>query len=228
MNFKSVAIFLAGVVVGMTAPYKFFKNKYREEKEMEIDSIKQWKDDEIRALKIRLGEESEPEVKKSDKKENENGTVGEDSEDHHTPFTVKSSIELCERPDPHDFVDYALYSKKEYEEKVVEYQHPKEDTSEEEDVYTSEPREIDFGEYNANRFYSKVELRYYTLDDMLVREEFDSSDVDDQEIVNEDNAVGNVLKISGFKDNGVDEIYIRNFAEKTDYYIKKAVAHYYV
>ena len=238
MRLKSFAIFIVGLCAGMAAPYNFFKKKYREEKEFEIESIRAWKDDEINALKeenrslrIRLGEDVEPaeneQQNNSDKKE---PSEGEDP--HLKAFTVKSSIELYPKPNfgGGNFTDYSLYSKQAFEaqeEIAAQNEHPEDDLTEEEkeDLYTSEPREIDFGEFNANRFYSKVYATYYALDDAIIRDEYDS--VEDAEFLNEDNAVGNVLTISGFKNNSVDEIYVRNFSESTDYFIKKVVAHYY-
>lgn len=223
MALKSIAIFLTGFIAGMSVPYKFFKNKYREEKEFEIESVIAYKDDEIRELKIRLGDIKETDdapIKKEEKTE-------EDPTAHRQDFSVKSSLELDSlRVSRENFTDYSLYSKQAYEAGAAEKEYPKEDDdAEKADEYTQSPIEIDYAEYEANRFYSKIELTYYVLDDQMVREEFDSTE-EDEFISDQEEAFGDVLIKSGFKDNDVNTIYIRNFQTSTDYNIKKVFGHY--
>ena len=74
-------------------------------------------------------------------------------------------------------------------------------------------------EYDGRNIYDKIDLYYYTGDDVLASE-------DEEVIDNVDHTVGDCLDKFGFRENDEGEIYVRNFYTMTDYRITKMFAEF--
>ena len=78
-----------------------------------------------------------------------------------------------------------------------------------------EPYEIDPSDYELTcSNYEKQSLLWYQFDEIL-------ADEDEEEVADTYRLIGNVLDTSGFKDNDVDAIYVRNDKTMVDYEITK-------
>lgn len=76
------------------------------------------------------------------------------------------------------------------------------------------PYEIDPGDFGCIPGYETMELFYFQVDDVLVDEDHEEVDIPDI-------FVGDVLDMSGFKEDDTDEIYIRTDTEMIDVRVEK-------
>lgn len=203
-------ILLGCYALGVFTSYSFFKNKYRKEKEDEIESVKEHLK---KYYNDKYGVKSDEEDLE-DKKEAENlGLKGS-----------KSTVEMFRPDNTVPKTNYSKYSKQDYID-LANSEFPREDDEDDDDLEFDEPFEITIDEYLTRKGFSKNVFGWYTEDDVLANEG-DRGPEDPELIDDEKNLLGNVLDTSGFKKNDVPVIYIRNPQLSADYEVTKYFGSY--
>ena len=115
-----------------------------------------------------------------------------------------------------------------YNSIAASLEHPQDSDEDEEDnedeIWSeqansaSPPIVIDGSEFGSTGYLDEVYLLYYPEDDMLTTEE-------GQIILDQGQLIGDLIEETGFKENNVKDLYVRNYRRSTDYDISKVWGH---
>ena len=236
---KSIFIFMSGAAVGATSMYFGVKKYFEAKADLEINEVRQVYEDRVNEIephkssidgslegpeKIELKEtvnrlNNKPDLTDYTKYFNGNGQkmdgVSEILRDakEEADATGLSEEELAEREHPEDDEPY---TDEEDRDQTLEFgDHQLNGASKEAIIFDKEPYEIDPSDYELTcSNYEKQSLLWYQFDEVL-------ADEDEEEVADIYRLIGNVLETSGFTDNDVDAIYVRNDKTMVDYEITK-------
>ena len=238
-SIKNILIFMSGAAIGATGMYFGIKKVFETKADLEIAQVRQVYEDRVNEVEEHKssidGELSGPE--KIELKETVNRLNNKPDLTDYTKYfngsgqkmdgvseilrdakeeadaTGLSEEELAERERPQDDEPY---TDEEDRDQTLEFEdHQLNGASKEAIISDKEPYEIDPSDYEltcAN--YEKQALLWYQFDEVL-------ADEDEEEVADVYRLIGNVLETSGFTDNDVDAIYIRNDKTMVDYEITK-------
>lgn len=236
---KNILIFIGGAAVGATSMYFGVKRYFEAKADLEISEVRQVYEDKVNEVECHKSS-VEGDLKGPDKielKETVNRLNNKPDLTDYTKYfsgsgqkmdgvseilrdakeeadaTGLSEDELAEREGPEDDEPYTDEEDRNQTLDMVDYQlnGASRDALEND----KEPYEIDPSDYEltcAN--YEKQALLWYQFDEVL-------ADEDEEEVADTYRLIGNVLETSGFIDNDVDAIYIRNDKTMVDYEITK-------
>lgn len=238
-NLKNVIIFTLGAASGAAGMYFGVKKYFETKADLEIEQVRQVYEDRVNETEDHKssidGELSGPE--KIELKETVNRLNNKPDLTDYTKYFNGNGQKM-------DGVSEILRDAKEdadkdglSEEELAEREHPEDDepyTDEEDRNQTidaidyqlngasrkaiendKEPYEIDPSDYELTcSNYEKQALLWYQFDEVL-------ADEDEEEVADIHRLIGNVLDTSGFTDNDVDAIYVRNDKTMVDYEITK-------
>ncbi len=236
---KNILIFIGGAAAGSVSTYFAVKKYFETKADLEISEVRQVYEDRVNEVEdhkssiegelsgpdeIQLKEtvnrlNNKPDLTDYTKYFSGSGQkmdgVSEILRDakEEADATGLSEEELAEREGPEDDEPYTDEEDRNQTLDAVDYQlnGASRDALEND----KEPYEIDPSDYEltcAN--YEKQALLWYQFDEIL-------ADEDEEEVADVYRLVGNVLETSGFIDNDVDAIYIRNDKTMVDYEITK-------
>lgn len=236
---KSILIFMSGAAVGATSMYFGVKKYFEAKADLEITQVRQVYEDRVNEIephkssidgdikgpeKIELKEtvnrlNNKPDLTDYTKYFNSNGQkmdgVSEVLRDakEEADATGLSEEELAEREHPEDDEPYTDEEDRNQTIDAIDYQLN--GASREAIENDKEPYEIDPSDYELTcSNYEKQALLWYQFDEVL-------ADEDEEEVADVCRLIGNVLETSGFTDNDVDAIYVRNDKTMVDYEITK-------
>ena len=201
---KEIVIFASGCVVGAAIAVPITKKKVAK-REKDLENQNQSKDEYIKELEERI---------KLDELAVGSGYIQKEEEKDEKK--VKSVI--LKPP----VRDYTVYFKQK-----AESEHPREDEIGDYIMETEEirddrgPNVVSYEEYWSPEYeyHEKVELNYFTEDEILANPE--NEVVENAEIL-----IGNALRSSGFTKNDEKVIYVRNYELCSDYEIAKVFGAY--
>ena len=236
---KNILIFMSGAAVGATSMYFGVKKYFEAKADLEISEVRQVYEDRVNEIephkssidgdikgpeKIELKEtvnrlNNKPDLTDYTKYFNSNGQkmdgvseVLRDAKEDADKDGL-SEEELAEREGPQDDEPYTDEEDRDQTIDAIDYQLN--GASREAIENDKEPYEIDPSDYELTcSNYEKQSLLWYQFDEVL-------ADEDEEEVADTYRLIGNVLETSGFTDNDVDAIYIRNDKTMVDYEITK-------
>lgn len=236
---KNILIFISGAAVGAFGMYFGVKKYFETKADLEIEGVKQVYEDRVNEVevhkssidgslegpeKIELKEtvnrlNNKPDLTDYTKYFNGNGQkmdgVSEILRDAKEDADKDglSEDELAEREHPEDDEPYT--DEEDRDQTIDAIDHQLNGASREAIKDDKEPYEIDPSDYELTcSNYEKQALLWYQFDEVL-------ADEDEEEVADTYRLIGNVLDTSGFKDNDVDAIYVRNDKTMVDYEITK-------
>lgn len=229
---KSIIIFMSGAAVGGLSTYLSVKKYFELKADLEIASVKEAferrledAEDNKSSIDGELEGPKEIELKETINRLNNKP----DLTDYTKYFKEKgetSSLDLKEViRDAKEEIDAAElehpeddepYSDEEDREETLNYiDHELNGASREAIAEGKDPYEIDPSDYELTcSNYEKQSLIWYQFDEIL-------TDDDEQEVLDVSRLVGDVLETSGFTDNDVDCLYVRNDKIMVDFEITK-------
>ena len=209
---KEIIIFASGCVVGAAIAVPITKKKVAK-KEKDLENQNQSKDEYIKELEERIKLDELAVGSGYIQKEEEKDSVKQAKNDEKKVKSVilKPSVR-----------DYTVYFKNK-----AESEHPREDEIGDYIMETEEirddrgPNVVSYEEYWSPEYeyHEKVELNYFTEDEILANPE--NEVVENAEIL-----IGNALRSSGFTKNDEKVIYVRNYELCSDYEIAKVFGAY--
>lgn len=216
---KEVIIFASGAMVGAAIAVPITKKRIGK-REKDLENQNQSKDEYIKELEERIKLDELAVGSGYIQKEEENGAVdsivrsvkqAKKDEKKIKPVFLKPPIR-----------DYTVY----YSSKA-ESEHPREDDIGDYIMETEEirdnrgPNVVSYEEYWSPEYeyHEKVELNYFTEDEILANPE-------NEVIENAEILIGNALRSSGFTKNDEKVIYVRNYELCSDYEIAKVFGAY--
>lgn len=238
-SIKNILIFMSGAAVGATGMYFGVKKYFETKADLEIAEVKQVYEDRVNEIEyhkssiegdlegpkeIELKEtvnrlNNKPDLTDYTKYFNGNGQkmdgVSEILRDakEEADATGLSEEELAEMEGPQDDEPY---TDEEDRDQTLEFEdHQLNGASKDAIISDKEPYEIEASDYELTcSNYEKQALLWYQFDEIL-------ADEDEEEVADTYRLIGNVLDTSGFTDNDVDAIYVRNDKTMVDYEITK-------
>jgi len=236
---KNILIFMSGAAVGAVSTYFGVKKYFETKADLEITQVRQVYEDRVNEVedhkssidgdikgpeKIELKEtvnrlNNKPDLTDYTKYFNGNGQkmdgVSEILRDakEEADATGLSEEEMAEREGPQDDEPYTDEEDRDQTIDAIDYQLN--GASRKAIENDKEPYEIDPSDYELTcSNYEKQALLWYQFDEVL-------ADEDEEEVADTYRLIGNVLETSGFTDNDVDAIYVRNDKTMVDYEITK-------
>lgn len=231
-NLKNVIIFMSGAAAGSISMYFGVKKYFELKADLEIASVKdaferRLSETEDNKSSIDGGLEGPKEIELKETINRLNNKP--DLTDYTKYFKEKgetSSLDLKEvirdakeEIDPSDLErpeDDEPYSDEEDREETLNYiDHELNGASRDAIATDKDPYEIDPSDYELTcSNYEKQSLIYYQFDEIL-------ADDDENEVLDVSRLIGDVLETSGFTDNDVDCLYVRNDKIMVDFEITK-------
>lgn len=201
---KNCLIFIVGAALGALSSCLYFKKKYEQKADEEIEDMRKWYDKQLKEHGIDIHKDEES---------SEPASAPESYSTDAVPNASESSFIRGEKHVKHETIDYTKYYR------AAESEHPTEDYSEDPEIISRE----DFG--RDGRF-SKVTLLYYSVDGNLTLSEDQT-----EELINEfdevQSMVGDTLAKSGFADEEDQEVlYLINRGRSCYYEIRKIYGRY--
>lgn len=238
-SIKNILIFISGAAVGAFGMYFGVKKVFEAKADLEINEVRQVYENRVNEIednkssidggikgpeKIELKEtvnrlNNKPDLTDYTKYFNGNGQkmdgVSEILRDAKEDANKDglSEEEMAEMEGPQDDEPY---TDEEDRDQTLEFEdHKLNGASKDAIISDKEPYEIDPSDYELTcSNYEKQALLWYQFDEVL-------ADEDEEEVADTYRLIGNVLETSGFTDNDVDAIYIRNDKTMVDYEITK-------
>lgn len=233
-SIKNILIFMSGAAVGATSMYFGVKRYFEAKADLEIEEVKQVYEDRVNEVEVHKssidGDLEGP--KEIELKETVNRLNNKPDLTDYTKYFNGSGQKM-------DGVSEILRDAKEEadatglsEEEMAEREGPQDDEEDRNQTIDAidyqlngasrkaiendkEPYEIDPSDYELTcSNYEKQSLLWYQFDEIL-------ADEDEEEVADTYRLIGNVLDTSGFTDNDVDAIYVRNDKTMVDYEITK-------
>lgn len=216
---KILGAFVIGMLAGGSGSYFFTKKKMEEKASNDIKEAT----DEIRKYyQDKMGKDNE--AKKDEPKKDKDDSPFAKSNPNPARSQHKEAAFVREGGD----VDYTSFFRNR--------EHPEDDAPEEDEGNSGEeftndhaknrtrrPKPIKVEDFGQDPSYETSTLLFYVEDQALVYE--DQSPMDDYP--NEDELLGDALDKFGWKDDEEEtEIYVRNFARRTDYEVIKVFGAY--
>ena len=229
---KSVIIFMSGAAVGAVSMYFGVKKCFEVKADLEISSVKKAfekrlseVEDNKSSLDGNLEGPKEIELKETINRLNNKMNLtdytkyfkekGENAglELKEVIRDAKDDIDKAELEHPEDDEPYS--DEEDRDETLGFIDHELNGASREAIATDKEPYEIDPSDFELTcSNYEKQALVYYQFDEIL-------ADEDENEVLDVSRLVGNVLESSGFTDNDVDCLYVRNDKIMVDFEITK-------
>lgn len=229
---KELVIFAAGAAIGAGVTVLIMRKKYDEKyNKLLEDAIKSDADFKLREVNKKLAElkaresgyiqssgDEKPVENDNDKKINKVKALDPNKK---VAVNKESGGNKIGKP---NYIDYTSY----YEAKASsEYPRDEYDDAEQSALYEGakaneeahsgkKPRIVSRGEYDSPEFehHDRATLYYYTEDDVLATEE-------DEVIEDPSTLIGDALDKFGFRNNGEEVIYVRNYSFQIDYEVEK-------
>ena len=206
---KEALIFLSGAAIGGFSSWFVCKKHYEKKAEEEIASVEKAFTDRLNELE---DEKEEALDIASNALINSNG-YNKDNPGSKEFLRNKSTLEGFVKTANAERIDYTKAFDKNSKETIEVDGVPSDDSAEEThksgDIY-----EIPYDKYGTKPGWDVKEIYYYIGDGVVV-------DDDEQFIDNPDYLLGNVIETSGFNEDGVRNIYIRNEKISTDFEVMK-------
>lgn len=229
---KELVIFVAGAAIGAGATVLIMRKKYDEKyNKLLEDAIKSDADFKLHEVNKKLAElkaresgyiqssgDEKPVENENDKKINKVKALDPNKK---STVNKESGVNKLGKP---NYIDYTSY----YESRAAsEYPRDEYDTAEKSALYEGEkaneeahsgkkPRIVSREEFYSPEYehHDKSTLYYYTEDDVLATEA-------DEVIEDPSTLIGDALDKFGFRNNGEEVIYVRNYGLQIDYEIEK-------
>lgn len=210
-NLKNIIIFVGGVTAGaaggILGTKQYFKKKYAEKADQDIEAMRIWYDEQVDAIINYLPEENEDGEVISEEK-----VVEESVKKHGDSVNYSSKYKRKNKPFEDVYGDLGETLSEEDEAALAETIANSEESK---SNYGRAPKiisEDSLGELPG--YIESSVLMYYTEDDVLTDEE--DNIIDDPEYF-----VGNCLEQFDFKHSDESVIFVRNFSLDTVYEISK-------
>lgn len=228
---KELVIFAAGAAIGAGVTVLIMRKKYDEKyNKLLKDAIDSDADFRLREADKKLAEakaiqsgyiQSSGDEKPAEKEDKKVQKVKALDPTKHVSDKNSSGENKIGKP---NYIDYTSY----YEAKASsEYPRDEYNAAEQSALYEGEraneeahsgkkPRIVSRGEYDSPEFehHDRTTLYYYTEDDVLATEE-------DEVIEDPSTLIGDALDKFGFRNNGEEVIYVRNYGLQTDFEVEK-------
>lgn len=242
---KTGLTFLGGVIFGggvsFVVTYKLTEKKWKKISDERVESLHEYIDKLQKERIIKetgyVTESDADDISEDSVAESGSGNEGLNGEGYKNPELDSRMTSSIKRQNEATYVRYSKLSDETPGESAVDerynsiaasLEHPQdsdEDEADNEDEIWSEkansaspPIVIDESEFGSTGYLDEVYLLYYPEDDMLTTE---SGEL----ILDQGQLIGDLIEETGFRENNVKDLYVRNYRRSTDYDISKVWGH---
>ena len=240
---KTGLTFLGGVIFGggvsFVVTYKLTEKKWKKISDERVESLHEYID---KLQKERIVKETgyATESDADDISEDSVDDEGLNSKEYKNPELDSRMTSSIKRQNEATYVRYSKLGgpdefgsgesavDERYNSIAASLEHPQDSDEDEEDnedeIWSekansaSPPIVIDESEFGSTGYLDEVYLLYYPEDDLLTTEE-------GQIILDQGQLIGDLIEETGFRENSVKDLYVRNYRRSTDYDISKVWGH---